>query len=141
DRLVRVLCKGRCSERGRRTHLSWAAVQQPFPDPEVIRWATIRLHLHDYTAECPRCGSLARDPYGWLWPRTPRHRPGVSDLGKRLAAMTSGAMSMSLTKQSHRKGGGGAPGQDGTEAGQRPGIVGRSGCVLQPPARPGPGLV
>jgi hypothetical protein len=103
DRLVRILCKGRCSERGRRTHLSWAAVQQPFPDPEVIRWATIRRHLHDYTAECLRCGSLARDPYGWLWPRTPRHREGVSDLVKRLTAMTSGAMSMSLTKQSHRK--------------------------------------
>jgi hypothetical protein len=55
-RLVRLLCKGRCS------HVVWAEMNANYPGQEVLR----KSHMGDFTAICLKCETVARDPYNWF---------------------------------------------------------------------------
>jgi len=57
-RLVRLLCKGKCS------HVVWAEMNVDYPGQEVLR----KSQVGDFTAVCLKCGKIAQDPYNWLRP-------------------------------------------------------------------------
>jgi len=55
NRLVRVLCKGRCCKT------TWAEMSVDYPGEAVLRESQVL----DFEATCLRCGHVARDPYNW----------------------------------------------------------------------------
>ncbi len=55
-RLVRLLCKGKCS------CVRWAEMDQPYPGQEVLRKA----EAFKFSARCLYCGKVANDPYNWF---------------------------------------------------------------------------
>ena len=55
-RLVRLLCKGKCS------CVRWAEMDQPYPGQEVLRKAA----PFEFSARCLYCGKVANDPYNWF---------------------------------------------------------------------------
>lgn len=55
DRVVKILCKGRCrAER-------WAELDQVYPGRRALKDAS----MGTFKAKCLRCGALAQDSYNW----------------------------------------------------------------------------
>jgi len=54
-RVVRVLCKGRCSR------IRWAEMEVDYPGEETLRNSQVM----DFRARCLLCGHIAQDPYNW----------------------------------------------------------------------------
>jgi hypothetical protein len=56
SRLVRLLCKGKCS------CVRWAEMEQPYPGQDALR----RAKVSEFSAKCLYCGKVAKDPYNWF---------------------------------------------------------------------------
>lgn len=58
SRLVKLLCKGRCS------CVRWAEMNVDYPVRPTLRYAQVG----EFTAVSLKCSKIAMDPYNWIRP-------------------------------------------------------------------------